>query len=53
MCEGATAEEARRWALADARSFHYLNQSSCFELKGVDNAVEYKVGFSRFLGFLG
>ena len=45
LCEGATPEEARRWTLADARSFHYLNQSSCFELKGVDNAVEYKVGF--------
>lgn len=27
--------------MANPKSFHYLNQSNCFELEGVDDAEEY------------
>ncbi|KAK9809830.1 hypothetical protein WJX72_000004 [[Myrmecia] bisecta] len=41
LCEGASPEERAEWQLGSARSYHYLNQSSCYELRGVDNAEEY------------
>jgi myosin-5 len=44
LCSGAAAEDVARWRLLPAEQYHYLNQSSCFELPGVDNAEEYKVG---------
>ncbi|KAG0604572.1 hypothetical protein M758_10G181000 [Ceratodon purpureus] len=37
----ASPEDSERYKLGDARSFHYLNQSDCFELNGVSNAREY------------
>ncbi|KAI6679691.1 hypothetical protein NL676_033572 [Syzygium grande] len=37
----APQEERERYKLGDPRSFHYLNQSSCYELNGVDDAEEY------------
>lgn len=34
-------QEREKYKLADPKSFHYLNQSSCFELDGVNDAHEY------------
>ncbi|GJP38325.1 hypothetical protein CLOM_g22778 [Closterium sp. NIES-68] len=42
LCSGASPEEVEKLKLAPAETFHYLNQSSCFELPGKDtNADEY------------
>lgn len=30
-----------RYKLGDPKSFHYLNQSKCYKLDGVDDAQEY------------
>lgn len=30
-----------KYKLGKAKSFHYLNQTNCFELTGVDEAKEY------------
>lgn len=30
-----------RYKLGDPKSFHYLNQSSCYELVGVDDSHDY------------
>lgn len=43
LCDGAGAEERAALFLRPASEFRYLNQSGCFELKGVSNAEEYKV----------
>jgi len=43
LCDGATTAERQAWQLGEAKAYHYLNQSSCFQLKDVDNAAEYKV----------
>ncbi|OWM84367.1 hypothetical protein CDL15_Pgr021936 [Punica granatum] len=37
----APAEEIEAYKLGDPRSFHYLNQSSCYELDDVNDAQEY------------
>jgi myosin-5 len=42
LCAGADEESRSEWRLKDAKYFNYLNQSSCFELNGVDNAKEYE-----------
>eukprot|EP00983_Pelagomonas_calceolata_P108781 1159492-Pelagomonas_calceolata.AAC.5 len=42
LCDGASPEERQRWRLTKASDYHYLSQSSCYELSGVDNAEEYK-----------
>ncbi|XP_019453131.1 PREDICTED: myosin-9-like isoform X1 [Lupinus angustifolius] len=34
-------EEKEKYKLGDPRAFHYLNQSSCYELAGVNAAQEY------------
>lgn len=34
-------KEKERYKLGDLKSFHYLNQSSCYELDGVNAAQEY------------
>ncbi|KAK2455375.1 Myosin family protein with Dil domain-containing protein [Trifolium repens] len=34
-------EEKEKYKLGDPRSFHYLNQSTCYELAGVNAAQEY------------
>ncbi|CAI5465851.1 unnamed protein product [Closterium sp. Yama58-4] len=42
LCSGASPEEVERLKLAPAETFHYLNQSNCFELPGKEtNADEY------------
>ncbi|KAG1674301.1 hypothetical protein FOA52_013490 [Chlamydomonas sp. UWO 241] len=42
LCEGSSPEERARWKLRPAREYHYLNQSTCFDLTGVDNADEFR-----------
>ncbi|MQL71295.1 hypothetical protein Taro_003629 [Colocasia esculenta] len=34
-------QEVARYRLGNPRSFHYLNQSNCYELDGVDDSKEY------------
>ncbi len=43
LCDGATAAEKERWSLKAPQEFHYLNQSSCYNLPRVSNAEEYRV----------
>ncbi|CAN1218264.1 XI-K [Linum perenne] len=37
----APAEVKEKYKLGSPKSFHYLNQSSCFELDGINDAHEY------------
>ncbi|KAK3164631.1 hypothetical protein QOZ80_1AG0022100 [Eleusine coracana subsp. coracana] len=37
----APPEDIQRYKLTDPRSFHYLNQSSCIEVEGINDAEEY------------
>ncbi|TYI05117.1 hypothetical protein ES332_A10G065500v1 [Gossypium tomentosum] len=37
----APPEDIERYRLGSPKTFHYLNQSSCYELDGVDDAHEY------------
>ncbi|KAG0482871.1 hypothetical protein HPP92_010955 [Vanilla planifolia] len=37
----APAEEIEKYKLGDPRSFHYLNQSNCYELVGISDAKDY------------
>ncbi|XP_058008760.1 myosin-11 isoform X2 [Hevea brasiliensis] len=37
----APQEEIEKYKLGNPRSFHYLNQSSCYELVGVNDAHDY------------
>eukprot|EP00241_Pyramimonas_parkeae_P001122 CAMPEP_0114267720 /NCGR_PEP_ID=MMETSP0058-20121206/25492_1 /TAXON_ID=36894 /ORGANISM="Pyramimonas parkeae, CCMP726" /LENGTH=536 /DNA_ID=CAMNT_0001385683 /DNA_START=70 /DNA_END=1678 /DNA_ORIENTATION=- len=41
LCAGASPEEVESLKLKPASEFHYLNQSKCYELSGVDNAEEF------------
>jgi myosin-5 len=34
-------QDIQRYKLSDPRSFHYLNQSSCIEVDGINDAEEY------------
>ena len=34
-------QEIEKYKLGDPKSFHYLNQSNCYELIGVNDALEY------------
>jgi myosin-5 len=43
LCDGASPEERARLQLTKASDYHYLAQSTCYELPGVNNAEEYKV----------
>ncbi|KAM7462300.1 hypothetical protein LguiA_030421 [Lonicera macranthoides] len=40
LCD-APPEETERYKLGDAKKFHYLNQSNCYKLDGVDESKEY------------
>ena len=42
LCDGAGTSLREELFLKPAREFKYLNQSSCFELPGVDNVKEFK-----------
>ena len=50
LCDGASPEERERWKLKPAKEFHYLNQSTCYEIPGDSNAEEYKVTQGGSLG---
>ncbi|KAA3454750.1 myosin-8-like isoform X6 [Gossypium australe] len=41
MLCAAPPEEVEKYKLGNPRTFHYLNQSNCFELDGVDSSKEY------------
>ncbi|KAK6929671.1 Myosin, N-terminal, SH3-like, partial [Dillenia turbinata] len=41
MLCAAPPEDIERYKLGNPRTFHYLNQSNCFELDGVDESKEY------------
>ena len=34
-------QDVERFKLGNPRSFHYLNQSNCYELDGIDDSKEY------------
>ncbi|KFK43939.1 hypothetical protein AALP_AA1G194000 [Arabis alpina] len=40
LCAAPT-EDIEKYKLGNPQSFHYLNQSSCYKLDGVDDASEY------------
>ncbi|PON37142.1 Myosin [Parasponia andersonii] len=39
--EQQVLEDVKKYKLGHPRTFHYLNQSKCFELDGVDDSKEY------------
>ncbi|GMY26957.1 myosin-6-like isoform X1, partial [Fagus crenata] len=41
MLCAAPPEDVEKYKLGNPRTFHYLNQSHCYELDGVDNSKEY------------
>ncbi|PPD92488.1 hypothetical protein GOBAR_DD10586 [Gossypium barbadense] len=41
MLCAAPPEDIQRFKLGNLRTFHYLNQSNCYELDGVDESKEY------------
>ncbi|XWS36516.1 hypothetical protein CRYUN_Cryun20dG0091400 [Craigia yunnanensis] len=41
MLCAAPPEDIQRYKLGNPRTFHYLNQSNCYELDGVDDSKEY------------
>ncbi|XP_043705633.1 myosin-6-like isoform X4 [Telopea speciosissima] len=41
MLCAAPPEDVERFKLGNPRTFHYLNQTNCYELDGVDDAKEY------------
>ncbi|KAL3506296.1 hypothetical protein ACH5RR_031678, partial [Cinchona calisaya] len=43
MLCAAPSEDVEKYKLGDPRMFHYLNQSNCYELDGVDESKEYLV----------
>ncbi|XP_020213120.1 myosin-6 [Cajanus cajan] len=42
MLCAAPPEDIKKYKLEDPRTFHYLNQSNCFQLEGVDESKEYR-----------
>lgn len=42
MLAGATRQEQEMYALSTPDYFHYLNQSQCFQVDGVDDAADYQ-----------
>ncbi|KAL0459335.1 UNVERIFIED_CONTAM: Myosin-6, partial [Sesamum latifolium] len=41
MLCAAPPEDIQKYKLGNPRTFHYLNQSNCYELDGVDDSKEY------------
>lgn len=41
-----------KYKLGDPRSFHYLNQSNCYELVGINEAQDY-LATRRAMGIVG
>ncbi|XP_057517618.1 myosin-9-like [Amaranthus tricolor] len=48
----APKEEVEKYKLGDPRSFHYLNQSNCYELVGINDAQDY-LATRRAMGIVG
>lgn len=42
LCDGASESERAALRLKPAKAFRYLNKSTCFDLRGVSNAEEYR-----------
>uniref|UniRef100_A0A7S3VIZ6 Myosin motor domain-containing protein n=1 Tax=Dunaliella tertiolecta TaxID=3047 RepID=A0A7S3VIZ6_DUNTE len=42
LCAGATEVERTKWHLGSASDFLLLNQSGCYQLPSMDDALEYK-----------
>ncbi|KAL2978306.1 hypothetical protein AAZX31_13G112200 [Glycine max] len=42
MLCAAPPEDIQKYKLGNPRAFHYLNQTNCFELEGVDELKEYQ-----------
>ncbi|XP_051143189.1 myosin-6-like [Andrographis paniculata] len=42
MLCAAPPEDIKKYKLGDPRTFHYLNQTNCYKLDGIDDAKEYK-----------
>ncbi|MED6209977.1 hypothetical protein PIB30_059759 [Stylosanthes scabra] len=42
MLCAAPPEDVKKYKLGNPRTFHYLNQTNCFELEGLDEAKEYR-----------
>ncbi|KAL1548316.1 myosin-8-like [Salvia divinorum] len=43
MLCAAPAQDVEKYKLGNPRDFHYLNQSNCYELDGVDDSKEYLI----------
>ncbi|KAF1898314.1 hypothetical protein Lal_00033081 [Lupinus albus] len=41
MLCAAPSEDIKKYKLGNPRTFHYLNQSNCYELEGLDESKEY------------
>ncbi|KAL6526639.1 hypothetical protein OROGR_015729 [Orobanche gracilis] len=52
MLCAAPPEDIEKYKLRDPRSFHYLNQSNCYKLDGVDELKEY-LSTRRAMGVVG
>ncbi|XP_021768866.1 myosin-9-like [Chenopodium quinoa] len=48
----APKEEVEKYKLGDPKSFHYLNQSNCYELVGINDAQDY-LATRRAMGIVG
>ncbi|KAL6075618.1 Unconventional myosin-XV [Balamuthia mandrillaris] len=42
LCRGLSEEDREQWHIGPPESFHYLNQSGCTTIKGVDDAKDLK-----------
>lgn len=53
ICAGASAEERELYSINEAQYYYYLNQSECWEIDEVDDALNYKETREcmRVLGF--
>uniref|UniRef100_K4AKJ0 Uncharacterized protein n=1 Tax=Setaria italica TaxID=4555 RepID=K4AKJ0_SETIT len=52
MLCAAPPEDCKKYKLGDAKSFHYLNQSNCIALDGMDDSKEY-METRRAMGIVG
>ncbi|XP_062213114.1 myosin-6-like [Phragmites australis] len=52
MLCAAPPEDCKKYKLEEARSFHYLNQSNCITLDGLDDSKEY-IETRRAMGIVG
>lgn len=41
MFSCAHTQDVERYKLGNPKTFHYLNQSNCYKLDGVDDSKEY------------